>query len=119
MEVRIAGINIPINKHADVALMAIFGVGRSTAKQICAQARINPQNKIKELTDAEVEGIRSEVAKIQTEGELRRKVAMDIKRKMDIGCYEGLRHKRGLPLRARTKTNARTRKGKRRNIRKT
>lgn len=118
MEVRISGINIPINKHTEIALTSIFGIGRATAKDICNRNKINPENKVKELTDAEIDTIRVEIGKIQTEGELRRKIAMDIKRKMDIGCYEGLRHKRGLPLRARTKTNARTRKGKRRGIRK-
>src|SRR5665648_1106803 len=98
MEVRISGINIPVQKHASIALTAIFGIGRSTAKKICNQVGINLEKKVKELNEAEVEGIRSEVGKMTTEGELRRKVAMDIKRKIDIGSYEGLRHKRGLPL---------------------
>lgn len=116
MEVRISGINIPIHKHAEVALTAVFGIGRSTAKKICQAAGVSSATKIKELTEADVDAIRNEVGKLTTEGELRRKVSMDIKRKVDIGSYAGLRHKRGLPLKARTRTNARTRKGKRRGV---
>lgn len=110
MEVRIAGINLPVNKHAEIALTAIYGVGRSAARDICTEASVAFDKKIKDLGDADVEAIREAVAKLTTEGELRREVAMNIKRKMDIGSYAGIRHRRGLPLKARTKTNAKTRK---------
>ncbi len=114
---RIAGVNIPVQKHAWVALTTIYGVGRSRALQICELAKIAPDTKIRDLTEPEVEAIRGEVAKIAVEGDLRREVAMNIKRLMDLGCYRGLRHRRGLPVRGqRTKTNARTRKGPRRPI---
>lgn len=114
---RIAGVNIPIQKHAWVALTSIYGVGRSRAYQICEAAGVEPTKKIRDLTEPEAENIRSEVAKIAVEGDLRREVAMNIKRLMDLGCYRGLRHRRGLPVRGQqTKTNARTRKGPRRPI---
>lgn len=113
MEARIAGINIPINKHAQIALTAIFGLGRHRAALICINAGVSPDSKVKDLNEAQIEALQSEVGKFIVEGELRREVAMNIKRKMDIGSYEGLRHRRGLPLRQRTRTNARTRKGKR------
>jgi len=114
---RIAGVNIPDQKHAWVALTYIYGVGRTRALGICAAANVAPDTKIRDLTESEIEGIRSEVAKIAVEGDLRRDVAMNIKRLMDLGCYRGLRHRRGLPVRGqRTKTNARTRKGPRRPI---
>ena len=114
---RIAGVNIPDQKHAWVALTHIYGVGRTRALQICAAAKVTPETIIRDLTEHEIEGIRSEVAKIAVEGDLRRDVAMNIKRLMDLGCYRGLRHRRGLPVRGqRTKTNARTRKGPRRPI---
>ena len=114
---RIAGVNIPDQKHAWVALTTIYGVGRTRALQICEAASVAPDTKIRDLSEPEVEGIRSEVAKIAVEGDLRREVAMNIKRLMDLGCYRGLRHRRGLPVRGqRTKTNARTRKGPRRPI---
>jgi small subunit ribosomal protein S13 len=114
---RIAGVNIPDQKHAWVALTTIYGVGRTRALKICEAANVAPDTKIRDLTEPEVEGIRSEVAKIAVEGDLRREVAMNIKRLMDLGCYRGLRHRRGLPVRGqRTKTNARTRKGPRRPI---
>jgi len=114
---RIAGVNIPDQKHAWVALMTIYGVGRTRALKICEAAKVAPATKIRDLTESEVEGIRAEVAKIAVEGDLRREVAMNIKRLMDLGCYRGLRHRRGLPVRGqRTKTNARTRKGPRRPI---
>ena len=114
---RIAGVNIPVQKHAWVALTTIYGVGRSRALQICELAKIAPDTKIRDLTEPEVEAIRGEVAKIAVEGDLRREVAMNIKRLVDLGCYRGLRHRRGLPVRGqRTKTNARTRKGPRRPI---
>ncbi len=109
---RIAGVNIPNHKHAEIALTSIFGVGRNTAKQICQAAGILVTTKIKDLNDAEVEKLRDEVAKLRVEGDLRREISMNIKRLMDLGCYRGVRHRRGLPVRGqRTKTNARTRKG--------
>lgn len=109
---RIAGVNIPNHKHAEIALTAIYGVGRNTAKQICVAAGVNVTTKVKDLNDAEVEKLRDEVAKLKVEGDLRREVSMNIKRLMDLGCYRGVRHRRGLPVRGqRTKTNARTRKG--------
>ena len=114
---RIAGINIPVHKHTEVALTAIFGIGRASARQICATAGVAPAVKIKDLTEDEVEKLRTEVAKHQVEGDLRREISMNIKRLMDLGTYRGIRHRRGLPLRGqRTKTNARTRKGPRRPI---
>ena len=116
---RIAGINVPVNKHAAIALQAIYGVGPSRARDICLASNIDPAIKIKELTEAEVEALRSQVAKFKVEGDLRREVSMNIKRLMDLGCYRGVRHRRGLPVRGqRTKTNARTRKGPRKMIRK-
>jgi small subunit ribosomal protein S13 len=114
---RIAGVNIPDQKHAWVALTTIYGVGRTRALQICEAANVAPDTKIRDLSEPEVENIRAEVAKVAVEGDLRREVAMNIKRLMDLGCYRGLRHRRGLPVRGqRTKTNARTRKGPRRPI---
>jgi len=116
---RIAGVNIPQHKHAVIALRAIYGIGPTRAKNICAQAGLNPETKVKDLTEAELEVLRAEVSKHTIEGDLRREVSMNIKRLMDLGCYRGLRHRRGLPLRGqRTRTNARTRKGPRRPIRK-
>ena len=116
---RIAGINIPVNKHTVVALTHIFGVGRSRAEQICAAAGIAPNAKVRDLTEPEVEKLRAEVARFAVEGDLRRENSMNIKRLMDLGCYRGIRHRRGLPLRGqRTRTNARTRKGPRRPVRK-
>lgn len=116
---RIAGINIPVHKHTAVALTAIFGIGRSSAHKICAATGVGPAVKIKDLTEDEVEKLRAEVAKHQVEGDLRREISMNIKRLMDLGTYRGIRHRRGLPLRGqRTKTNARTRKGPRRPIKK-
>ena len=114
---RIAGINIPVGKHVWVALTSIYGIGRTRAYDICAATKIAPQTKVKDLADAEVEALRTEVAKFAVEGDLRREVSMSIKRLMDLGCYRGVRHRRGLPLRGqRTKTNARTRKGPRKAI---
>jgi small subunit ribosomal protein S13 len=116
---RIAGINIPTHKHAEIALMAIYGIGRTTARKICADSGIEPNVKIKDLSEAEIETVRNQVAKYTIEGDLRRTVSMNIKRLMDLGSYRGIRHRRGLPLRGqRTRTNARTRKGPRRPIRK-
>lgn len=116
---RIAGINIPVNKHASVALRAIYGIGPTRARQICAASNVDPAVKIKDLTEAEIEALRAEVGKVKVEGDLRREVSMNIKRLMDMGSYRGLRHRRGLPVNGqRTKTNARTRKGPRKAIRK-
>ncbi len=116
---RIAGVNIPDNKHAVISLTYIYGVGRTTAQTICATTGVNPAAKIKDLSDEQIEQLRGEVAKLTTEGDLRREINMNIKRLMDLGCYRGLRHRRGLPVRGqRTKTNARTRKGPRKPIRK-
>jgi small subunit ribosomal protein S13 len=111
---RIAGVNIPDHKHVVIALTAIYGIGKSTSIKLCASVNINPSDKVSQLTDAQIESLRVEIAKITVEGDLRRVVTMNIKRLMDLGCYRGLRHRRGLPLRGqRTKTNARTRKGRR------
>ena len=116
---RIAGVNIPDNKHAVISLTYIFGVCRHTAKNILAAVGIAPTTKIRELDDAQLDAIRAEVAKVPTEGDLRREISMNIKRLMDLGCYRGLRHRRSLPVRGqRTKTNARTRKGPRKPIKK-
>lgn len=109
---RIAGVNIPNHKHAEIALTAIYGIGRTTAQKICAAAGVLVSTKIKDLNDSDIEKLRDEVAKFKVEGDLRREVSMNIKRLMDLGCYRGVRHRRGLPVRGqRTKTNARTRKG--------
>src|ERR1700710_2345263 len=109
---RIAGVNIPNHKHTEIALTAIFGIGRSTAQSICAAAGVAVSTKVKDLSDSEVEKLRDEVAKFKVEGDLRREVSINIKRVMELGCYRGVRHRRGLPVRGqRTKTNARPRKG--------
>ena len=114
---RIAGVNIPDRKHAVIALTAIYGVGSTRAAEICDAAGIAHNQKIQDLSEAEVDKIRSEVAKFTVEGDLRREISMNIKRMMDLGCNRGIRHRRGLPLRGqRTRTNARTRKGPRRPI---
>ncbi len=114
---RIAGINIPVHKHTEVALTSIFGIGRPRARLICKKADVAPSTKVKDLTEAEIQKLRDEVGKHTLEGDLRRQVAMNIKRLMDLGMYRGLRHRRGLPVRGqRTQTNARTRKGPRRAI---
>ena len=111
---RIAGINIPMNKHVWVGLTHIFGVGRTQALKACAGAGIKPNTIVKDLTESEVAALRSQIGKLSVEGDLRREVSMNIKRLMDLGCYRGIRHRRGLPLRGqRTRTNARTRKGPR------
>ena len=116
---RIAGINIPDQKHAGVALTYIHGVGRTTAARLCGAAGISPDRKIRELSEEELDKLRAEVGKETVEGDLRREISMNSKRLMDLGCYRGLRHRRGLPVRGqRTRTNARTRKGPRRPIRK-
>ena len=116
---RIAGVNVPDNKHTEIALTAIFGIGRVKAQKICVAAGIKASIKLKDLNDSDVEKLRDEVGKVVVEGDLRREVAMNIKRLMDLGCYRVVRHRRGLPVRGqRTKTNARTRKGPIRAIRK-
>ena len=115
---RIAGINIPAQKHTVIALTSIYGIGNSSARNICSSAGVAPEIKVRDLTEDQVEALRAEVSKTSVEGDLRREVSMNIKRLMDLGCYRGLRHRRGLPLRGqRTKTNARTRKGPRKPIR--
>ena len=109
---RIAGVNIPNHSHTEIALTAIYGIGRPRAKAICAASGIAPNVKVKDLSDAQMDKLREQVAKFTVEGDLRREVTMSIKRLMDLGCYRGFRHRRGLPVRGqRTKTNARTRKG--------
>jgi small subunit ribosomal protein S13 len=109
---RIAGVNIPNHQHAEIALTAIYGVGRTRAQKICDAAGINRSTKMKDLNDSEMDKLRDEVAKFTVEGDLRRETSINIKRLMDLGCYRGFRHRRGLPLRGqRTRTNARTRKG--------
>lgn len=114
---RIAGVNIPDQKHAVISLTYVYGIGRNTAQKICAGAGIGESTKISELNEAQLESIRTEVAKFTVEGDLRREVSMNIKRLMDLGCYRGLRHRKGLPVRGqRSKTNARTRKGPRKPI---
>jgi small subunit ribosomal protein S13 len=115
---RIAGVNIPNHQHAEIALTSIYGIGRTRAREICAAAGIGASTKIKDVTDAEMDKLRDQVAKFAVEGDLRREVSMNIKRLMDLGCYRGVRHRRGLPVRGqRTRTNARTRKGPRKAVR--
>ena len=115
---RIAGVNIPDNKHAVISLTYIYGVGRTTAKELCAATGVGEQTRISDLDESQMDALRSEVGKLMVEGDLRREVSMNIKRLMDLGCNRGLRHRKGLPLRGqRTKTNARTRKGPRKPIR--
>jgi len=114
---RIAGVNIPNHQHAEIALTAIFGIGRTRAQKICDAAGIVRTIKMKDLSDADMDRLRDEVGKFTVEGDLRREVTMNIKRLMDLGCYRGLRHRKGLPCRGqRTRTNARTRKGPRKAI---
>jgi len=116
---RIAGINIPDNKHAEVSLTYIFGIGRTTARQLCERVGVNPATRVQDLGEDQLDALRTEIAKLTVEGDLRRENSMNIKRLMDLGCYRGIRHRRGLPVRGqRTRTNARTRKGPRRPIRK-
>ena len=114
---RIAGVDIPNQKRIVISLTYIYGIGTTTAEKICADAGVSVDIRTKDLTDEQLTALRSEVAKYRTEGDLRREVALNIKRLMEIGCYRGIRHKRGLPVRGqRTRTNARTRKGKRKTI---
>ncbi|PTR10286.1 small subunit ribosomal protein S13 [Nitrosospira sp. Nsp5] len=115
---RIAGVNIPNHQHVEIALTSIYGIGRTRAREICAASGIVTSTKIKDITDAQMDKLRDRVAKFVVEGDLRREISMNIKRLMDLGCYRGLRHRRGLPVRGqRTRTNARTRKGPRKAVR--
>ena len=114
---RIAGINIPPHKHTEIGLTHIYGIGRTTAQKICDTVGVAYSKKIKDLTDGDLEKIREEIGKMTIEGDLRREMSINIKRLMDLGCYRGFRHRRGLPVRGqRTKTNARTRKGPRKGL---
>lgn len=114
---RIAGVNIPPQKHVWIGLTEIYGIGRSTARKICANTEVNPATKVKDLCDGDLENLRLEIAKLKVEGDLRREVALNIKRLVELGSYRGLRHKRGLPVRGqRTRTNSRTRKGRRKSV---
>src|SRR3970040_653951 len=111
---RIAGINIPNHQHAEIALTAIYGIGRARAQAICAASGVQGSRKIKDLSDAALDRLRENVQRLTVEGDLRREVSMSVKRLMDLGCYRGFRHRKGLPVRGqRTRTNARTRKGPR------
>jgi small subunit ribosomal protein S13 len=115
---RISGVDIPREKRVEISLTYIYGIGRSTAQEICQAAEIHPDTRVRNLTDEEVAKLRGYIdANLRVEGDLRREVSQDIKRKMEIGCYQGLRHRRGLPVRGqRTHTNARTRKGPKRTV---
>jgi len=116
---RIAGVNIPDNKHLRIALTYIYGIGLTRAKNICASTGLDPKAKVKDLVEEELDKIRQEITAFELEGDLRREVSMNIKRLMDLGCYRGIRHRKGLPVRGQqTQTNARTRKGPRRAVRK-
>jgi small subunit ribosomal protein S13 len=111
---RIAGVNVPNHQHTVIGLTAIYGIGRTRSQQICAATGVATNKKVKDLDDNELEKLRDEVAKFVVEGDLRRELSMSIKRLMDLGCYRGMRHRKGLPVRGqRTRTNARTRKGPR------
>jgi small subunit ribosomal protein S13 len=114
---RIAGINLPAAKHTRIALTYIYGIGRTRSELICERAGIDPTAKLRDLSEEELDRLRAEVGRFPVEGDLRRELSMSIKRLMDLGCYRGIRHRRGLPVRGqRTRTNARTRKGPRRMI---
>ncbi|AHF00494.1 30S ribosomal protein S13 [Thiomicrospira aerophila AL3] len=109
---RIAGVNLPLNKHIVIGLRSIYGIGQTTAQNLCNAVNIDPTTKVRDMSEDQLESLRIEIAKYKIEGDLRRQVSMNIKRLMDMGCYRGIRHRRSLPLRGqRTKTNARTRKG--------
>lgn len=115
---RIAGVNIPNHQHVKIALTAIYGIGLTSSKQICKSVGIAEDVKLKDITDSQMDELRDHISKLTVEGDLRREVSINIKRLMDLGCYRGLRHRRGLPVRGqRTKTNARTRKGPRKAVR--
>jgi len=115
---RISGVDIPREKRLEVSLTYVFGIGRTTAKLICEQTDIDPDTRVRDLTDSEVNKIRGWIdSNLKVEGDLKRDIQQDIKRKMEIGCYQGLRHRRGLPVRGqRTHTNARTRKGPKKTV---
>ena len=114
---RIAGVNIPENKHVEISLTHIFGIGRTSAQTICKDLKIDFTRKVSDLTEDEIELIRGSIAKVIVEGDLRREISTNIKRLMDIGCQRGIRHRLGLPLRGQhTKNNSRTRKGKRKTV---
>ena len=114
---RIAGINIPAQKHVVIALQSIFGIGRTRSKQVCDAAGVPPDTAVKDLTEPQVESIRAQVARYTVEGDLRRENSLSIKRLMDLGTWRGQRHRKGMPVRGqRTRTNARTRKGPRRSM---
>lgn len=116
---RIAGVNIPDNKHLRIALTYIYGIGLTRAHSICGATGLSPQIKVKDLVEEELDKIRQEISAYELEGDLRREVSMNIKRLMDLGCYRGIRHRKGLPVRGQqTQTNARTRKGPRRAVKK-
>jgi small subunit ribosomal protein S13 len=116
---RIAGVNIPVHKHVWVGLQSIYGIGRTRSQKVCVAAGVDPHTKVKDLSEGELERLRQEVGRYVIEGDLRREVGISIKRLMDLNCYRGLRHRRGLPVRGqRTRTNARTRKGPRKAIKK-
>jgi small subunit ribosomal protein S13 len=116
---RIAGVNIPVQKHLWVGLQSIYGIGRTRSRKVCESAGVDPSTAVKALTESELERVRQEVQRYIVEGDLRREVGISIKRLMDLSCYRGLRHRRGLPVRGqRTRTNARTRKGPRKQIKK-
>jgi len=121
MSARIAGVNIPVDKHIRIGLRSIHGIGPTRAEKLCELTNINPETKVKDLSEEELEKLRSAIndSDWQIEGDLRREVQMHIKHKLDLGCYQGIRHRRGLPVRGqRSKTNARTRKGKRKSVKK-
>ena len=115
---RIAGVNIPREKRVEIGLTYIFGIGRSTSNKVLKELGLNPDTKVRDLTEEEVARLRNHIdASLTVEGDLRREVAADIRRKVEIGCYEGIRHRRGLPVRGqRTRTNARTRKGPKKTV---
>ena len=116
---RIAGVNIPVHKHIWVGLQSVYGIGRSRSKKVCVDAGVDPATKVRDLSESDVEKLRLQIGKYTVEGDLRREVGISIKRLMDLSCYRGLRHRRGLPMRGqRTRTNARTRKGPRKQIKK-
>ena len=116
---RLAGINIPDNKHAEISLTYIYGIGRKTAKDLCSETGVSPTAKVQDLTEVELDNLRNEIAKLNIEGDLRREIQLNVKRLLDLGCNRGIRHRRNLPVRGQhTKNNARTRKGPKRPIRK-
>ncbi len=116
---RLAGINIPDNKHTEISLTYIYGIGRKTAQDICASTGVKATTRIEDLNEDDLDKLRQEISRLNVEGDLRREVELNKKRLLDLGCYRGIRHRRNLPVRGqRTKTNARTRKGPKRPIRK-